>query len=103
MDSVAIENENNHEKKAEEVRLLIPGLLQPPQPQLAVPPVRNDSNSLLKPESSPTPTRSRRSFCANPDLTGSRRPSAAVAAVQQEHRRTSSTGNIFFEYDLSSD
>lgn len=97
MDLVAIENEKNCEEKTEETRLLVPGLLHPPHPQCIVPPVRNDSNGLLKPESSPI--RSRRSFCTNSELTGSRRPSAAVSAIQQQdHRRTSSTGNIIFEY-----
>lgn len=94
MDSVVNENENNYTEKTEEVRLLVPSLLQPPQ--FIVPSMRNDSSGSLKPESEPI--RSRKSFCANPELTVSRRPSAAVTAIQQEHR-ASSTGNIFFEYD----
>lgn len=96
MDSVGIENEKNYAEKTEEVRLLVPTLLQPPQ--FIVPSMRNDSSGSLKQESEPI--RSRKSFCANPELTISRRPSAAVTAIQQEHR-ASSTGNIFFEYEFS--
>lgn len=92
MDSVAIENEKNNAEKAEEVCPLVPCLLPPP---LIVPSLRNDLNGSLKPDSELI--RSRRSFCANVELTGSRRPSAVVSAIPQERVRTSSVGHIFYE------
>lgn len=93
MDSVVVQSDRNYEKKAEEVQPLVPGL-----PQLAVTPVQNESNGLLK---LPEPIRSRKSFCLNPELPVSRRPSAIVSAVQQQqqqqdHRRPSSS-NLFLE------
>ena len=96
MDSVAIENEKNNAEKAEEARLLVPCLLQPPP--LIVPSLRNDLNGSLKPDSELI--RSRKSFCANLELTGSRRPSAVVSAIPQDRARTSSVGNIFYEYNF---
>lgn len=96
MDSVAIENEKNNAEKAEEVRPLVSCLLQPPP--LIVPSLRNDLNGSLKPDSELI--RSRKSFCANLELTGSRRPSAVVSAIPQERSRTSSVGNIFYEYNF---
>lgn len=82
-------NDKNHGEKTDEVQLLVPSA-----PQAVVIPMQNDANGLLKPVAQPI--RSRKSFCTNPELTGSRRPSAIIAALQQDHR-TPSSGNIFFE------
>lgn len=85
----------NYEEKTEEVRPLMPTGL----PVFAVTPVQNESNGLLKPTE---PIRSRRSFCDNPELTISRRPSAIVSAMQQDQRRASSSGNLLLEYKFMS-
>lgn len=91
MDSVAVDNVKKYEEKTEEMQLLVPNV-----PQVTIVPPRNDSSGQLK--GTETPIRTRKSFCANLDITGSRRPSAVVSGVQQERR---SSGNIFFEYVLT--
>lgn len=88
MDPAAAANNKNYEEKTQEMQLLISNV-----PQIAVTPIQNNSNGLLKPFE---PIRARRSFCDNPDLTLSRRPSAVVTAIQQD-RRTSTSTNLFLE------
>lgn len=83
-------NNQNNEKKSEEVQLLIPNV-----PKVLVSPMKSDLKGLLKPSEQ---MRSRRSFCDNPHLKAVR-PSAIVSAIQQD-RRANSSGNILFEYVL---
>lgn len=90
MDPVNVANENNHEEKTEEMRLIAPVL-----PMLTITPVETEqTNGIL---TGPESVRTRRSFNGNQDFPVIRRPSAIVSAFRP-NRRASSSGSAFIEY-----